>query len=124
MGFEVIEECKLTYYNPNLQKMKYFAPSAIYHMYKNNIHTNLKYIGFMEYDLVLTSPGIKSVTEYIKKSIENDMVILLSCRHTYKTLYDCDIKINNEHHMLIIINDYNNFLGLIISILIFIMKIL
>jgi len=110
LGFNIIEEYKFPIYNKTLQENKYFAPSAIYHSYKNNLHKNLKFIGFMEYDLQLYIENVESPTDYIKNLLKTYDTIILSGKHKFQSLYNQkNISINNQCWAEVIIKDYNDF---------------
>ena len=107
LGIRVIEENTLPFYNSILQPQKYHAPSAIYHFYKNNLHKNLEYIGFLEYDLEVS----KSTIELIEASIESKKTaVLFSCQHRFsKLLKQNDITVNGKNAMLDAVSEYNKF---------------
>ena len=68
----VIYEMDLPYYNPLLQKAVYNEGTAFYHIYKNNIHKDLDYIGFGQYDMKLfqhTIPNIRNILQTNKDPI-------------------------------------------------------
>ena len=47
---DVIHEKDLPYYNPDYQARGYSETSAACHIYKNNLHDGLEFIGFGQYD--------------------------------------------------------------------------
>ena len=49
--YNVINEWELPHYDKTFQERGYNENSAIYHIYKNNLHKNYKYIGFFQYDM-------------------------------------------------------------------------
>ena len=129
-GYNIIYEKDFKIYNPKLQDINkpYMAISAIYHIYKNKIYNNLKYIGFLEYDLsfepetcllnnnkqdleIQKLKNIKSITSEIKQQfLKNDKIILiLSGRHRFKSFYNENNMINNINLYEKIIIDYNKF---------------
>jgi len=106
LGFEIIQESQMYFYNAKLQRDKYHGPSAIYHFYKNGLYKNLDYIGFMEYDLHLEN----DTSDFIEKNLTGSVSILLSSRHYLSFLLtQQDITINGKPCIPQIIDDYNIF---------------
>lgn len=123
-GYQVIVEKDLPFYNPSLQSSDkpYMAVSAIYHVYKNELHKKYDYIGFMEYDLSLqpdkNSKAVSAIqdfsrfTEQIDVMIQKSdkLIVPLSIRHTFKSLFEQkNIVLNGKNAMSQIVNDYNQF---------------
>jgi len=104
-SYEVFVEKEFPIYDPQLQKDKYHAPSAIYHFYKNNYHLGLDAVGFCEYDHILSIDhnrfpvqGKMDVMKHIDKIVQTQdrFVIPLSVRWTYKKLLDDKIMVKND----------------------------
>jgi hypothetical protein len=67
-GLPIIYEYELPKYNPFLQLRHYMETSAYLHIYNNNIHKDLDFIGICQYDML-------HVEEY--KNLQNDRVYIL-----------------------------------------------
>ncbi len=80
-GFGIEMEWKLDKYNPKLQKYNFHAPSIFYHTYLNNFKFDGTYIGFLEYDLQLTSNFSANIKEIVEKHSDNSFLIFPSIRH-------------------------------------------
>jgi FkbM family methyltransferase len=120
-GYNVIYENKFNYYDKRLQKRLYYAPSAIYHIYKNNLYKEYDFIGFLEYDLTLKSinkGGLINVTETIDRIVNRNkgekLHISYSSIHKFRDLYrqgQTDLVLDGKNWMDTIIQDYNNYFG-------------
>lgn len=111
-GKNPIKEYELPLYDERLQKAVYMAPSIIYHAYKNNLHKDLDYIGFLEYDIPLKHPDYSSVTERIENIINGNQSLIVPYRyqHALKNLHkQKDIKINGKNAIDQIFDDYNQY---------------
>ena len=127
-GYDICYEKDFNFYNSSLQNLSnpYMAVSAIYHIYKNNVYKDYKYIGFLEYDISLeiddvllknnTShveiqklKNITSITEEIEKNISTnkELIIILSGRHRFKSFFDENIIVNNKNIFYKILNEFN-----------------
>ncbi len=51
----IIMEHELAKYDPFLQKRGYMETSVYLHAYWNNLYANYEYVGFMQYDMIMTS---------------------------------------------------------------------
>jgi len=122
--FTIHKESDFPFYNPKLQEQKYFAPTVPYHVYKNGLHKNLSYIGFMEYDLRFESssriPSLEkkftSFTDEIKYliNLQSPLVICPSIRWEVKKLlsqHEIKIRIDGvlTNPILAVILDYNDY---------------
>ena len=109
----IVLEKELPFYNSRLHKLNYFAPATWYHLYKNDLHKNLDYIGLIEYDFVLNSAEFDSFHRKIKNIVDNKLkgVWALSYVHAFSKILSQDIKIDNKNAILQILDDYNNFFG-------------
>ena len=52
-GFDIVHEYNLTWFEPLFQECGYNEASAIVHVGMNQLHQNLKFIGFSQYDIRL-----------------------------------------------------------------------
>lgn len=112
----IIFEDNLPVYDPHLQKATYMAPSIIYHAYKNNLHENLDYIGFLEYDIPLMpedpTNSIESVTQKTREILSSKKNVILHYRHQHilRTYIQQEhINLNGQNAIVQIFDDYNQF---------------
>lgn len=95
-------------YKKRLQEKIYMAPSAIYHIYKNDTHKKLDAVGFMEYDLKFDENTTKNITEIVNSN--EKFIIPFSYQHPLKRLHgQKDIKIDKKNAIEVIFSDYNSF---------------
>lgn len=59
--YNVINEWELVNYDDEFQKRGYNENSVIYHVIKNGLHKNYKYIGFFQYDMVFTEHSVNTI---------------------------------------------------------------
>lgn len=121
LGMQIVEERNLgNFYDPGLQKKLYMASSGLYHIYKNNIHRQCEYIGYMEYDfkLQLENKSIaiaeKSASNFIEKLVakKTPFILGLSARWSLKDLFNQNyFQVRNQNCMLMAVKDYNEFYG-------------
>ena len=127
-GFKYKLEWKLPIFNPELQRKRFFAPSALYHAHLNEseFSTDDKYSGIMEYDIL---PSIdKNLLEFVSSDIDIDnfsfskvvsnivakhsterFMIFPSIRHQLSRLdKQKNIKMAGQHWLDFFINDYND----------------
>ena len=55
-GYNTIYEYDLDIYNPFLQKRGYMETSVYLHVYWNNLHKDLDFVGFCQYDMIHNNP--------------------------------------------------------------------
>jgi len=120
-GYNIIHENKFDYYNKKLQKKLYYAPSAIYHIYKNRLYKEYDFVGFLEYDLSLRSTnkeGSINVTETIDRIVNKNkgekLHISYRSVHKFRDLHkqgQSDLILNGKNWMDTVIQDYNNYFG-------------
>ena len=63
-----IYEYELPIYNKELQEKRYNESSAFYHIYENNLHQNLSYIGFAQYDMIINNDALNTVKNLISEN--------------------------------------------------------
>lgn len=100
LNFNIIREYELPYYDNIFQDTNFCQTSCFYHVYKNNLHSNIDYIGFIQYDMELDVDFIYDIENNFK---ENPNSICYSLLYTF----DCE----NLHNILVnkIIEQYNLF---------------
>ena len=69
-----IYEYELQIYNKDLQEKRYNESSAFYHIYKNNLHQNLSYIGFAQYDMIINNDALNTVKKLISENPEKSII--------------------------------------------------
>ncbi len=113
----ITNEFDFEFYDPRLQKANYFAPTVIYHAYKNNLHKDLDYIGFIEYDIPLVLPDCfegNSLTDYTKSILKQNQRVIVAYRyaHSFEHLYNrSNLILGGKNAVEQIFEDYNNFWG-------------
>ena len=126
-GYITHKESDFDFYNPSLQQKKYFAPSVLYHVYKNNWYP-AKYIGFLEYDFELkvsakdaTKLEIKtdfgpSVCRFIEDNLKEGRIIALSTRWTLRELNkQGSIRVGGVHWLTYFVQEYNKYSDTVLS---------
>lgn len=68
-GFDMIRECELPHYDPTLFKKQYWMGSALYHVYKNDLHKGLDYVGFIFDDLKFNANTIANIANNPERRI-------------------------------------------------------
>ncbi|MBN1764203.1 MAG: hypothetical protein JW860_03015 [Sedimentisphaerales bacterium] len=114
-GYDVMYEHDFEFYDKTLQARSYYAPSVIYHVYKNRIHERFDYVGFMEYDLSLQcakAGGPLRITETIDHIINENDAIIVTYRnfHTFGHLAGQeDMPLAGDNWSRTMIRDYNEY---------------
>lgn len=122
-GYITHKESEFKEYDPSLQKKKFFAPSVLYHMYKNNWYP-AEYIGFIEYDFEFKisekdakkigfTTSCPSVCQFIEANLKKGRIIALSARWRLRELANQDfIKVGDTHWLTYFVQEYNKYLEL------------
>jgi hypothetical protein len=102
-GLPIIYEYELPKYNPFLQLRHYMETSAYLHIYNNNIHKDLDFIGICQYDML-------HVEEY--KNLQKDRVYILDSGEPIalngvwnKKMFPNEYQLNGDDNFSIIINN-------------------
>lgn len=94
----VLQEKDLTIYDPIYQTRGYSESSAAWHIYKNNLHVGLDYIGFGQYDQQIKS----DVFEVFRENADKNNIFYFDKRaidHDNKQVpYNYLIDHYNKHH--------------------------
>jgi hypothetical protein len=69
--YDILFEHDFSIYNADLQKKGYHENSVLYHLYKNNTYKHYDYIGFIEYDHVLTDGFCDIIQKTLDKTKED-----------------------------------------------------
>lgn len=120
LSYEVIVEHDFPVFRPDFQEKGYCENSVLWHLYKNEEYKKFDYIGFIEYDHVLS----ENFTETIQKILDstNEDIIFSFQPFTYRQLYDQGILMNPGRRekvdgdpnspwnaVNVVLNDYNEF---------------
>ena len=69
-GYKIVKEYDLSHYNSLFQITNYCQTSCLYHVFKNQLHLNSGYIGFIQYDMDLASDFIYDIETKINTNLE------------------------------------------------------
>ena len=120
LPYEILVEHDFPIYRPDFQEKGYCENSVMWHLYKNGEHKKYDYIGFIEYDHVLSG----NFTEFIQRMLdtEEEDVIFSFQPFTYRQLYDQGILMNPNRRekvdgnpdspwnaVNVVLKDYNDF---------------
>lgn len=108
-NYKIINEWDIgDFYVSRLQEKTYMAPSAIYHIFKNNKHKKFDAVGFMEYDLKFSETTTKDIQDIVNTN--EKFIIPFSYQHPLKRLHgQTDIKIDKKNAIEMIFSDYNSY---------------
>ncbi len=122
LPYEVIVEHDFPIFRPDFQENGYCENSVIWHVYKNGIHKNYDYIGFVEYDHVLSENFTEAIQRKLDSSLEE--MILTFQPYTYDQLYNQGILMNSRrpekvdgnpdspwNAIRVVLKDYNDYYG-------------
>lgn len=120
VDYDIFFEYDFNIYDAELQRKGYHENSVLYHLYKNNTYKTFDYIGFIEYDHVLTNGFCKIIQTTIDKT-EEDLIFSFQA-YNYSQLWDQGILMNPYRSekqegnprskwncIKVILDDYNNF---------------
>ena len=120
LDYDIFFEHEFKTYNAELQKKGYHQNSVLYHLYKNNSHKEYDYIGFIEYDHVLTNEFCKTIQTTIDDT-DKDQIFFFNT-FNFSQLWDQGILMNpyrlkkqegnprsKWNCIKVILDDYNNF---------------
>lgn len=120
LPYEILVEHDFPIFSPHFQEKGYCENSVIWHLYKNGIHKNYDYIGFIEYDHVLSENFSKTIQRIID-STDNELIFSFQ-PFNYQQIYNQGILMNPNRRdkiegkpdtpwnaINVILNDYNKF---------------
>jgi len=120
LNYDIFFEHEFKFYNAELQKKGYHQNSVLYHLYKNNSYKAYDYIGFIEYDHVLTNDFCRTIQTTINKT-EEDLIFSFQT-FKFSQLWNQGILMNPYRSekqegnprskwncIKVILDDYNNF---------------
>jgi hypothetical protein len=122
LDYSIFFEYDFKIYNPDLQKKGYHENSVLYHIYKNNLYEKYDYMGFIEYDHVLTKNFTKTIQSILDHTKE-DLIFTFN-KFTFEQLWEQGVLMNpykpqketgdpeSEWNCInVILKDYNDFFG-------------
>lgn len=122
LDYDIFIEHDFRIYDPELQKKGYHENSVLYHLYKNEDYKKYNYIGFIEYDHVLSEDFCETIQTKLDETQDN--LIFAFNKFTYAQLWDQGILLNPHRPkkqegnakskwncVRVILNDYNEFFG-------------
>jgi len=122
LDYDIFIEHDFRIYNPELQKRGYHENSVLYHLYKNEDYKKYDYIGFIEYDHVLSKDFCETIQTVLDET-DDDLIFAFN-KFTYAQLWDQGILLNPHRPKIqegnakskwncvrVILNDYNKFFG-------------
>jgi hypothetical protein len=122
LEYDILFERDFRIFNADLQKKGYHENSVLYHIYKNNVHKEYDYIGFIEYDHVIGDHFTADVQRRID-SAEHDLLFAFN-KFSFRQLWEQGVLMNPRRRLKetgdphspwncvnVILNDYNRFFG-------------
>ena len=122
LDYDIFIEHDFRIYDPELQKKGYHENSVLYHLYKNENYKKYDYIGFIEYDHVLSERFCETIQTKLDET-EDDLIFAFN-KFTFAQLWDQGILLNPNRPkkqegnpkskwncVRVILNDYNEFFG-------------
>lgn len=120
LTYDIHLEHDFPVFRPELQEKGYCENSVIYHLYKNGVHKLYDYVGFIEYDHVLTSDFTRSIQKKLDETPQER--IFTFEKFTFRQLWDQAIILNPHRPekvtgkpdskwncINVILRDYNDF---------------
>ncbi len=101
--YNIVSEYKLDHYNSLYQDTNYCQTSCLYHVFKNKLYTNTNYIGFIQYDMELSSDFIYDMEQKINSSENDTYFYILTVANKVEVNYICKPYDNS------ILEKYNNY---------------
>lgn len=65
-GYNILYEYELPDYNESIQRNGYCQTSALYHVYKQTLHANAKYVGFIQYDMRVGKNALANIEQQME----------------------------------------------------------
>ena len=101
--YNIVREYDLQYYNSLYQETNYCQTSCLYHVFKNNLYTKTQYIGFIQYDMELSSDFIYDIEQKINKTDHDIYFYSMIVTNKIDVGYICNPYANS------ILEKYNNY---------------
>lgn len=122
LDYDILFEHDFRIFDADLQRKGYHENSVLYHIYKNNVHKEYDYIGFIEYDHVLSDQFTANVRRMIDTA-ERDLLFAFN-KFSFQQLWEQGILMDPRRHLKetgdpsspwnclnVILDDYNRFHG-------------
>lgn len=122
LPYDIFVERDFPVFRPDFQEKGYCESSVLWHLYRNGVHRQYDYIGFIEYDHVLT-PGFTETMQKRLDAAEGEIVFSFQY-FTFRQLWDQAIIMNPRRRekvdgrpdspwncVKLILADYNRFYG-------------
>jgi hypothetical protein len=120
LPYDIFVEHDFLIFRPNLQEKGYCENSVMWHLYKNGVHRDYDYIGFIEYDHVLTADFTQTMQKRLNDS--SGEIIFSFQYFTFRQLWDQAIIMNPYRRekvdgradspwncIKLVLKDYNDF---------------
>jgi hypothetical protein len=120
LPYDIFVEHDFPVFRPDLQEKGYCENSVMWHLYRNGVHREYDYIGFIEYDHVLTADFTQTMQKRLDDS--NGEIIFSFQYFTFRQLWDQAIIMNPRRRekvdgrpdspwncIKLVLKDYNDF---------------
>jgi hypothetical protein len=120
LKYDIFNERDFKIFNPDWQRKGYHENSVLYHVFKNSLHREYDYVGFMEYDHVLTGGFTADIQRRID-AVGHDLMFAFN-RFSFQQLWEQGILMDPRRHLKetgnphsrwnclnVILDDYNRF---------------
>lgn len=120
LAYDIFFERDFPIYRPELQEKGYCENSVLYHVYRNGVHKSYDYVGFIEYDHVLTDGFTAAIRGKLDGARQE--TIFAFQKFSFRQLWDQAIVMNPRRRekvtgrpdskwncINVILSDYNDF---------------
>lgn len=110
-GYNVQYEYDLPLYVQSLQQHGYCQTTAMYHIYKNGLHRDLDYIGFLQYDMQVADDCFSDIQQTVQQAASaGKEVIFHDLTHPLSTIAELCSQIVAPYEGSVL-QHYNRFFG-------------
>jgi len=122
LKYDIQFERDFRIFDAGLQRKGYHENSVLYHIYKNDVHKEYDYIGFIEYDHVLGDQFTADIQRTIDEA-DRDLLFVFN-KFTFRQLWEQGVLMNPRRPLKetgdphspwncinVILDDYNRFFG-------------
>lgn len=92
LPYNILVEHDFPVFRPDLQEKGYCEESVLWHLYRNGVHKSLDYIGFIEYDHVLTEDFTQAVQRKLDEA-SGDLILSFQT-FSFRQLYNQAVVMN------------------------------
>ena len=96
--YNILYEYDLPYYDKSIQEKNYCQTSALMHIYKNNIHKQHDYVGFIQYDMEIFENCMSNIESYIQNNSDIEYVFYLNPNK--RNAYELFLQNHNKEKVL------------------------